>query len=217
MLAFGVETGDESRRHSIKAGGREFTNDVITDLFQRLRKAGIFTKAYFIIGGKRETAQSTEQTISFAMRCGATLAYFALYKDFVRAEGELRKDRGVGNPLTASLLEYEQLMTRWDEAFSVLARGEAPTQPVPYGGLWTPSNVSERRTYQKLAGLGFRFEDLVKYNDYHAEDGQSRALLQSVTWNRPDEFFCLVEKAYRKFYLRPAFVSDFRELVAAGY
>ena len=61
------------------------------------------------------------------------------------------------------------------------------------------------------------FGDLVKYNDCHAEDELADAVLQSVTWNRPDEFFCLVEKAYRRFYLRPEFVSDFRELVAAGY
>lgn len=53
MLAFGVESGSPDRRHSLKAGGREFTNDVIANLFRRLREAGIFTKAYFILGGPK--------------------------------------------------------------------------------------------------------------------------------------------------------------------
>ncbi|ROR18403.1 radical SAM superfamily enzyme YgiQ (UPF0313 family) [Comamonas sp. BIGb0124] len=217
MLAFGVESGVAARRHSIKAGGREVTNDAITSLFRRLRDAGIFSKAYFIIGGKKESAASTEETISFAVNCGATLAYFALYKDFVPAREQLRKDQGVGANSTASLLEYEQMMPRWDDAFSESASSKVPAQAMRRTGLRTPASAVERRTYKKLADIGFRFEDLVKYNDYHAEDGPAGALLQSVTWGRPDEFFSLVEKAYRKFYLRPEFVSDFRKLVAAGY
>lgn len=217
MLAFGVESGVAERRHSIKAGGREFTNDAIASLFQRLRDAGIFSKAYFIIGGKKETAASTEETISFAVRSGATLAYFALYKDFVPAREQLRKDQGVGAASTASLLEYKQMMTGWDEAFSGSTHGGSPAQAVRLPGLRTPVSTVESSIYRELANMGFRFEDLVKYNDYHAEDGAAGAVLQSVTWGRPDEFFGLVERAYREFYLRPEFVSDFRSLVAAGY
>ncbi|WP_374568579.1 radical SAM protein [Ideonella sp.] len=214
MLAFGVESGDAASRHSLKAGGREFTNDAIQQLFRRLRQAKIFTKAYFIIGGHKESAQSTERTISFAVECGATLAYFALYKDFVDAQKELRKDRGTGHPETASLLDYEQLLFGWDEAFSGDRRaGDLGTAR----RLIEPSDVVERRTYRLLAKMGFRFDDLVKYNDYHAQAGHAKARLHSVTWQRPNEFFGLVEKAYRKFYLRPEFVADFKELVAAGY
>lgn len=73
MLAFGVESGVEARRHSIKAGGLEFTNDVIAIIFRRLRSAGIFSKAYFIIGGKKETAASTEETITFDAGCLCSL------------------------------------------------------------------------------------------------------------------------------------------------
>lgn len=217
MLAFGVESGVEVRRYSIKAGGREFTNDAITSLFRRLRNAGIFSKAYFIIGGKKETAASTEETISFAVSCGATLAYFALYKDFVPAREQLRKDLGVGDASTSSLLEYEQMMPRWDEAFFGSESGVAPAQVVRHTGLRTSVSAVERSTYRDLAAIGFRFDDLVKYNDHHAEAGPAGAVLRSVTWSQPDEFFGLVEKAYRKFYLRPDFVSDFKELVAAGY
>jgi hypothetical protein len=214
MLAFGVESGSPDRRHSMKAGGREFTNDVIADLFRRLREAGIFTKAYFILGGPKETAQSTEQTISFAVTSGASLAYFALYKDFVHAQRELRKDRGLGDPATESLLDYEQLLSRWDEAFSASMRR---SQTMPDLGLSMPPDAAESQSYKKLARMGFRFEDLVKYNDYHAKDGPAGAVLKNVTWNRPGEFFALVEKAYRKFYLRPEFVANFKQLVAAGY
>lgn len=214
MLAFGVESGSPDRRHSLKAGGREFTNDVIANLFRRLRKAGIFTKAYFILGGPKETAESTEQTISFAVNSGASLAYFALYKDFVQAERELRRERGLGNEVTASLLDYEQLFSSWDEAFSDSTR-RAPA--IPNQELSTPPNATEFQVYEKIARVGFRFEDLVKYNDYHAKNGPASIVLKKVTWNSPDEFFSLVEKAYRKFYLRPEFVADFKQLVAAGY
>ena len=217
MLAFGVESGVAARRHSIKAGGRDFTNDAIASMFRRLRDAGIFSKAYFIIGGKKETAESTEETIFFAVNCGATLAYFALYKDFVPAQRQLRKDHGVGAASTSSLLEYEQMMPRWDEEFAYSSGGKESARVMRCSGLRTPASVVERRTYKKLADIGFRFEDLVKYNDHHAEDGPASAVLQRVTWSQPDQFFGLVEKAYRKFYLRPKFVSDFKQLVAAGY
>ncbi|TDG02174.1 radical SAM protein [Paraburkholderia guartelaensis] len=217
MLAFGVESGVEARRHSIKAGGREFTNDVITSLFRRLRSAGIFTKAYFIIGGKKETAESTAETITFAVKSGATLAYFALYKDFVPAREQLRKDNGVGAASTSSLLEYEQLMTNWDELFSASATTGVTAHAIPRPGLQTPASAVEYKIYQELAEMGFRFEDLVKYNDYHADNGPARSVLHGVTWGNPDQFFGLVEKAYREFYLRREFVTDFKELIAAGY
>ena len=214
MLAFGVESGNPTRRHSIKAGGRKFTNQVIRNLFKRLRSSGIFTKAYFIIGGHKESARLTRETISFAVSSGATLAYFALYKDFVHAQKQLSQDRGLGDPLTESLLDYEQMLSRWDDAFAAPKRAASAAADA---GLSEPADTAERRTYQQLARQGFRFEDLVKYNDYHAKEGPAGDVLRGVTWNKPDQYFALVEKAYRTFYLRPEFVSDFKQLVAAGY
>ena len=148
------------------------------------------------------------------MNSGASLAYFALYKDFVQAEKELRKDRGLGNEVTAGLLDYEQLFSSWDENFSDSTRRALA---ITERGLSTPPTASEFQSYKKIARIGFRFEDLVKYNDYHAKNGPAGVVLKKVTWNCPDEFFTLVEKAYRKFYLRPEFVADFKQLVAAGY
>jgi hypothetical protein len=213
MLAFGIESGNPDRRHSMKAGGREFTNDLITNLFHRLRDVGIFTKAYFILGGPKETAQSTEQTITFAVNSGASLAYFALYKDFVLAQKELRKERELGDQTAASLLDYEQLLSKWDDVFSnpLLKTNQNRVD------LATPPVANEYHCYEKLVHMGFRFEDLVKYNDYHAKDGPAGEVLKNVTWDKPNEFFALVEMAYRRFYLREEFVTNFGQLVAAGY
>jgi hypothetical protein len=108
-------------------------------------------------------------------------------------------------------------MTNWDELFSGSAGTEATAQVMRRPGLQTPASAAERGIYQELAEMGFRFEDLVKYNDYHADDGPARSVLHSVTWGNPDQFFGLVEKAYREFYLRREFVTDFKELIAAGY
>lgn len=214
MLAFGVESGNAARRHSIKAGGRKFTNQVIRNLFGRLREGGIFTKAYFIIGGHKENARLARETISFAISSGATLAYFALYKDFVRAQKQLSQDRGLGDPVTESLLDYEQMLSGWDDAFAT--RKQLTTASVA-ASLSEPVSATERRTYKQLARLGFRFEDLVKYNDYHAKEGPAGKVLNAIAWNKPDQYFAMVEKAYRTFYLRRDFVSDFRQLVSAGY
>ncbi|MDJ1160419.1 radical SAM protein [Burkholderia gladioli pv. gladioli] len=214
MLAFGVESGNAARRHSIKAGGRKFTNQVVRNLFRRLRDEGIFTKAYFIIGGHKENVRLARETISFAVSSGATLAYFALYKDFVRAQKQLSRDRGLRDPVTESLLDYEQMLSGWDDAFTTRKHIVAASVAA---SLSEPVNEVERRTYQQLARLGFRFEDLVKYNDYHAKEGPAGKVLNEVTWNKPDQYFAMVEKAYRSFYLRRDFVSDFKQLVAAGY
>jgi glycosyltransferase involved in cell wall biosynthesis/radical SAM superfamily enzyme YgiQ (UPF0313 family) len=214
MLAFGVESGNAARRHSIKAGGRKFTNQVIKDLFRRLRGEGIFTKAYFIIGGHKENARLASETITFAVSSGATLAYFALYKDFVRAQKQLSQDRGLRDPITKSMLDYDQMLSGWDDAFTTRKHIVAASVAA---SLSEPADAAERRIYQQLARLGFRFEDLVKYNDYHAKEGPASEVLNEVTWNKPDQYFAMVEKAYRTFYLRKDFVSDFKQLVAAGY
>lgn len=148
------------------------------------------------------------------MSSGATLAYFALYKDFVQAQKQLSQDRGLRDPVTESLLDYEQMLSGWDDAFTTRKQVVGASSSA---SLSEPVNAVERRTYQQLARLGFRFDDLVKYNDYHAKEGPAGEVLNKVTWNNPDQYFAMVERAYRTFYLRRDFVSDFKELVAAGY
>ncbi|MNL60021.1 hypothetical protein D3C87_1837960 [compost metagenome] len=116
--------------------------------------------------------------------------------------------------MTESLLDYEQMLSGWDDAFTTRKHIDAASVAA---SLSEPVDAVERRTYQQLARLGFRFEDLVKYNDYHAKEGPAGEVLNEVTWNKPDQYFAMVEKAYRTFYLRRDFVSDFKQLVAAGY
>jgi len=106
------------------------------------------------------------------------------------------------------------MLPGWDDAFAT--RKQLVTASVA-ASLSEPVNAIERRTYQQLARLGFRFEDLVKYNDYHSKEGPAGKVLNEIAWDKPDQYFAMVEKAYRTFYLRRDFVLDFRQLVAAGY
>jgi hypothetical protein len=62
---------------------------------------------------ERIEALCTQEQVK--MSSGATLAYFALYKDFVRAQKKLSSDRGLRDPVTESLLDYEQMLSGWDD------------------------------------------------------------------------------------------------------
>lgn len=216
MLAFGVEHGDEKYRKKLKVGAN-YCNDQIVELFARLRKKNIHTKAYFMLGGKKETVQSAQKTIQFALECGVTLAYFALYKEFVKARSVLTRD-GVPIDEATQYLSYKQLWTKWDsELISQVPRiskGEKSEKEARI-----TLNVSEKQVscYGELSNLGFRFDDLVKYNDYHDNEGPSGKLLDTITWNSPGDYFQIVEQAYLRFYLRPQFISDFKRLIENGY
>jgi len=212
MLAFGIETGDDDQRKSIKLGLKVIEANEIKSLFARLQAAGIHSKAYFMLGGRWETPESAQKTISFAVNSGATLAYFALYKEFVPAARALSQQRSSGSETPAAWLDYRQLAIRWDEAFDTL---EDSGSNIPL--LKHPVTSKERQVYSQLSELGFSFRDLVKYNDYHSETGPSLQILHKVTWNDPETYFSVVEQAYRNFYLRPEFVSSYNRLLNSGY
>lgn len=214
MLAFGVEHGDEDQRRRSK-GGVGTRNDSISDLFKRLRDAEIYTKAYFMLGGRWENKISAERTIDFAINSGVTLAYFALYKEFVQASHVLSQQSAGSVDKYTAYLDYRQLVLRWDDELSTLKNGASQTHEAELisGGF----TESELENYQKLEEQGFRFADLVKYNDYHSDSGESRDLLSKVSWDQPQEYFRVVEQAYRRFYLRPQFVEDYAKLIELGY
>ncbi|NWB31019.1 B12-binding domain-containing radical SAM protein [Pseudomonas gingeri] len=211
MLAFGVEHGDEKRRRRLKAG-TSYRNEDIVALFSRLKTAGIHTKAYFMLGGRSETRQTAEKTIAFALESGVTLAYFALYKEFVKATRELSKESLPEDEEAARYLSYSQLWPRWDEELLSETVGNQEKS-----NLQSTLSDEEVATYMQLADLGFRFDDLVKYNDYHSDTGPSASVLSLVTWNSSTEYFKAVEQAYFRFYLRPKFVDDYKTLIANGY
>lgn len=213
MLAFGVEHGDEDRRRRLKAG-TTYGNREIADLFARLRAAGIHTKAYFMLGGKAETRESTEKTIAFALESGVTLAYFALYKEFVKATKELSHEVLPESEQAARFLTYSQLWLRWDDQLLNEPSGSPEGSQERVHLAVSPEAVS---CYRELADLGFRFQDIVKYNDFHSETGPSGSLLSQITWDSPSDYFRAIEEAYLRFYLRPKFVEDYKNLIASGY
>lgn len=216
MLAFGVEHGSEEQRRKNKAASYVVTNAEISALFQRLRSADILTKAYFMLGGTWESQESAQETIDFAVQSGVTLAYFALYKDFARATSVLSKVQNTGDSKAESFIRYDRLVLNWDKAF---AQTHGPHQDTNGLFLMTngPITVGERECYQQLSELGFQFTDLIKYNDYHNEEADGGKLLRAMTWQSPQEYFKMVEQAYRQFYLRRTFVEDYSALLAHGY
>lgn len=215
MLAFGIEQGDETQRAKIKAGTSLIPNAQILDLFERLRRADILTKAYFILGGKWESHETASKTIDFAIKSGVTLAYFALYKDFTRAAQTLSRPHIKGDRSGEEFLDYRQLAMDWDAAFS--NKNASVFETTMIGSLNAPPTANERACYSQLSALGFSFFDVVKYNDFHSDEGASGVLLKAVTWSSPPEYFAIVEQAYRCFYLRPQFVEDYKLLLAHGY
>lgn len=216
MLAFGVEHGSEEQRRKSKAAKHSVTNAEITELFYRLRAADILTKAYFMLGGQWENQETAQQTINFAIQSGVTLAYFALYKDFSRATVVLSKEQHSGDPKAEGFIRYAQLMLNWDSAFTNTQNAD---EGVNGSSALTsgPISQSELECYRQLAALGFQFTDLVKYNDFHNEDADGGTLLRAMTWGSPSEYFKIVEQAYRQFYLRPTFITEYSALLAHGY
>lgn len=221
MLAFGIEHGNEVKRRKMKAGVSA-TNAEFTALFQRLRDAGIHSKAYFILGGPKETAETALETINFAIESGVSLAYFALYKEFVPAFKSLRSEQSRGSHAHQSYSHYDQLDIAWDAIL-----GEALQDPgsARFHGLVRRIVTDEApidpadliSVYDELSRLGFRFNDLVKYSDHHAENSPAAEILSKVNFGNQAEFEATVASAYLRFYLRRSFVDTYLSLLADGY
>jgi radical SAM superfamily enzyme YgiQ (UPF0313 family)/glycosyltransferase involved in cell wall biosynthesis len=223
MLAFGVEHGNEHRRQIEKASDAVSNQDII-DLFRRLSSAGVHTKAYFILGGQKESVETSQETIRFALDSGATLAYFALFKDFVTAVSILKRESAPGADKHASYLSYKQLWPTWDAILSSVSVSATAcdAQQIFSETLCVPSMKPEQandalKSYQQLAQMGFKFSDLVKYNDYHSNEGPAAQVLHNVALGNVETYFSLVNMAYIRFYLRTEFVDAYKKLIADGY
>lgn len=215
MLAFGVEHGSEVRRQKLK-GSTDLSNVDIQRLFSRLRSFEIDTKGYFILGGHKETEELGLETIHFAIESGVTLAYFALFKDFVKASNLLKRNAVTAAQTADEYLTYEQLWLDLDEMF---AAGEVSDRhsPTASNEKSAVSGAAQGKIYRQLHKLGFSFSDLVKYNDYHSDAGTSGARTRELYYGDADAYANVVRRAYSSFYLRSSFVSDYRRLVARGY
>jgi radical SAM superfamily enzyme YgiQ (UPF0313 family)/glycosyltransferase involved in cell wall biosynthesis len=221
MLAFGVEHGNEEKRRKMKAGPSA-SNAVFNSLFRRLRESGIQSKAYFILGGPKETLETAEETIRFALDSEVSIAYFAIYKEFVPAVRALRSEQIRGSDTHGKYSYYSQLRIGWDAA---LLRGLENPADEDFLRLLSSSlpacSESQRKklllVYEQLTCLGFLFSDLVKYSDHHADGMPSSEILNKVNFGNQDEFEKTVASAYIRFYIRDTFVDTYRALLADGY
>lgn len=214
LLAFGVEYGSEERRAAAKGG--TVSNHQIASAVSRLHETGIRSKAYFIIGGNDENSAGVDETIQFAINSRFDVAYFALYKAFRLGIAELRQGASdlpvASHELTRKFLRFENL----DFDLAEIAASDSATQKRMLGRHYPASRVREaRRAAKALAGLGFRFAELFKYSDYHAE-GLSDGLR---VWEGANtgEFLASVRRAYFEFYLRDGFVPVYDALLRSGY
>ncbi|PCK83129.1 hypothetical protein CPT32_31175, partial [Rhizobium sophoriradicis] len=77
--------------------------------------------------------------------------------------------------------------------------------------------VSRSAIYRDLQKLGFSFADIVKYNDYHSDEGPAAPLMVRNAFQDKEAYFDTLKNAYLSFYLRKDFVSEYESLVANGY
>ena len=163
MLAFGVEHGNEAKRQNMKVGGSA-SNAEFVEHFRRLRCAGIHSKAYSILGGPRETAETSAETTTFTIEPGVSLAYFAIYKEFIPALKFLRSKQTKGSDAHQRYSAYEQLDVAWDAVLDTALTdpGSAPFQELveQIASAEAPLDPAELiAVYDELSRLGFRFFD----------------------------------------------------------
>lgn len=221
MLAFGIEHGNENKRQKMKVG-ISATNSEFSEMFARLRDAGIHSKGYFIIGGPKETVESSDETIAFAIESGVSLAYFALYKEFVPAVRALRNEQAAGVDTHVKYSNYEQLNIDWDRTIN--DAGDSSNSKPFYDLIarmdLAPGQIDPTEllsTYEELSKLGFKFSDLVKYSDHHAQSGPASEILNKVNFGDQVVFESKVASAYLQFYTRRAFVGTYLSLLNDGY
>lgn len=75
QIEYGVESGNDNVLKVIKKG---FTTKQVIDAFKLTRKAGIKTRAFFILGMPTETLGTVKETIEFSKICDPDTAVFYL-------------------------------------------------------------------------------------------------------------------------------------------
>lgn len=210
LLAFGVEHGNESVRHQLKAGDRPPSNGDIKTMVNRLHAKGILTKAYFMMGGRHDSETNAVQTIDFALELDVDLAYFAIYKDF-REIATKRREGGIrGEPIFES---FEFDLSYFCDVSNAEAWGDA------FGANLLHSPEVYKTALRELKTLNFNFSALFKYNDVHADDlakdlyfgeGASAGKVSTA-------YFRLLRRAYLEFYARARWVNVYRRLLDTGY
>lgn len=221
LLAFGVEHGLEERRKKLKGGS--ITNDQIKDIVKNLTEYDIATKGYFIIGGENEDRDSVNHSINFAISTGFTLAYFALYKNFRELVRRSKTKHGTiqeREDREKTFISFQNFLVDFDTRI----RGcEKPQDCIEQFGLeYDQERINEaHEAIKTLSEIGFSFNELFKYNDFHAHLNEINN--QVSVWKKENgngieiKFQQAVCRAYFEFYARMEFVNKYKWLIERGY
>lgn len=75
----GVESGDEEILKSIN---KNVTLKEIEETFKLLKKVGINSKGFFILGHPQDTTETIKKTINFALKLSPTYAFFSIFTPY---------------------------------------------------------------------------------------------------------------------------------------
>jgi anaerobic magnesium-protoporphyrin IX monomethyl ester cyclase len=78
-VQIGVESGDEEVLKSIN---KNITLKEIEEAFKILKKVGINTKGFFILGHPKDTPKTIKKTINFALKLSPTYAFFSIFTPY---------------------------------------------------------------------------------------------------------------------------------------
>ena len=169
----------------------------------RIRKFGIKSKAYFIIGGKDQTIDDIEKTIEYATSGAFDLAYFAIYKDFREITSKKTKD--------IKKLDFDLYASRLDECLE--SNNDELWEDVLGDAIDCESRSLFSNNYALLRQLGFSFQKHIKYNDYH----ETAELYVNMGFDGSKDYLRKLAEAYVRFYCRPSWNETYAELLENGY
>ncbi len=206
LLAFGVETGNADIRRIMKGkstlkGAFIPDNDDIKRIVADLHEVGIFSKGYFILGGPKQSISNINETIDFSISAGFDIAYFAIYKDF--------KGITSGQSKSSNFALYAPSL----DSLMMGKSSKASIRKV-FGNHVSVDDFEEMKTtYNYLAGVGFSFSEMIKYNDYHIDD----EFYPKLGVENAEKYLNLLASSYAKFYCRDGWQDVYQNLLDAGY
>lgn len=82
VVRVGIESGDAYIRNEVYQ--KNFSNTTIREVFDLLRRSGIATTTYYMLGGPGETRKTAQTTIDFALELNGSRSVFFVYKPFTQ-------------------------------------------------------------------------------------------------------------------------------------
>lgn len=115
QLSFGVETGDEGIRRTLK---KKFSNEEVVKAFQLVRSFGILPRAYIIYGNPGETDETIQATIDLIKEIKPLIALFHVLSLFPGTE--LYDDAEAAGKITQEIKERPSEEILWCEVDDAL-------------------------------------------------------------------------------------------------